>query len=74
MASVRIPGSRSWRAAKVDRRDRYVGVFPHYWVFKAYWMAVEGRSAWILALLVGAVTLSLALWLLMRRFEVVARR
>ncbi len=51
-----------------------VGVFPHYWVFKAYWMAVEGRAAWIFALLVGAVTLSLALGLLMRRFEVVARR
>ncbi len=34
------------------------GLFPPFWVSKAYWMALEGNALWWLALLIGAVTRS----------------
>lgn len=77
-AVLKISGLSGWiplAAYFIPEPWQYLaGLFPHYWVFKAYWMAVEGRASWMLALGVGAVTLWVALWLLMKRFEIVARR
>jgi fluoroquinolone transport system permease protein len=48
------------------------GIFPPYWVSKAYWLALEGRSIWWLALIIGVVLqLALINWLI-RRFSKVA--
>ena len=32
------------------------GLFPPYWVTKAYWMVLDGNSWWWVALVVGIVT------------------
>lgn len=51
-----------------------MGIFPPYWVSKAYWMALDGRGGWWLALLVGIVLqLGLIYWLV-QRFSKVAYR
>ena len=77
-AVLKIWGANGWiplAAYFVREPWQYVaGIFPHYWVFKAYWLAVEGKPSWIPVLGVGAVTMSVALWLLAKRFQVVARR
>jgi len=50
------------------------GIFPPFWIAKAYWLALDGSSWWWLVLLVGVV-LELALigWFI-RRFNKVAYR
>lgn len=50
------------------------GVFPPYWVAKAYWVAEAGGSGWWIYLAVGAVTLLAALTYVGRRFSMVAHR
>lgn len=49
-----------------------IGLFPPFWVAKAYWMALEGRDLWLGALLIGVVTQVVLLWALTRRFNKVA--
>lgn len=45
------------------------GLFPPYWIIKAYWLALEGSAWWLAALALGIVLqLALTLWL-MRKFE-----
>lgn len=48
------------------------GIFPPYWIVKAYWLAVTGNELWWVCLLIGVVLLSAALAWLSRRFEKVA--
>lgn len=48
-----------------------MGIFPPYWISKAYWMALAGRSTWILALLAGIVLQALLIGWLIRRFRAV---
>jgi fluoroquinolone transport system permease protein len=51
-----------------------IGLFPPFWVGKAYWMALEGRGLWWVALIIGVVLqIGLILWLL-QRFSKVAYR
>jgi fluoroquinolone transport system permease protein len=48
------------------------GIFPPFWVSKAYWLALEGRSIWWLSLIIGvALQLAPINWLI-RRFNKVA--
>lgn len=47
----------------------FFGVFPPYWVFKAWWVAVDGGSTWWLYAVVGVVTNIVFLCWLRRRFE-----
>lgn len=50
------------------------GLFPPFWIAKAYWLALEGSSWWWLALLVGIVLqLALIRWFV-QRFNKVAYR
>lgn len=46
-----------------------LGLFPPFWVCKAYWMALEGRSLWWLALLVGIITQLAVIYVLVRHFQ-----
>lgn len=50
------------------------GIFPPYWISKAYWMALEGRSEWWLALILGILLQLGLILLLLRRFKKVAYR
>lgn len=51
------------------------GLFPPYWISKAYWLAFEGSGLWWPALLLGIVTQAGLIALLAKRFtQVVARR
>ena len=44
-----------------------VGLFPPFWISKAYWLALEGSPDWWLALLLGIVLqLGLVYWLINR--------
>lgn len=48
------------------------GLFPPFWIAKAYWMALEGRDLWFGALIIGIVLqLGLIYWLA-QRFNKVA--
>jgi fluoroquinolone transport system permease protein len=48
------------------------GLFPPFWISKAYWMALDGNNFWWLALLVGIVLQAgLIVWLV-RRFNTAA--
>ncbi len=50
------------------------GLFPPYWITKAYWLALEGRSLWVGTLLLGVVLQAgLIVWLV-GRFKRVAYR
>jgi len=50
------------------------GLFPPFWISKAYWLALEGNEAWWIALIVGVVLqLGLIRWL-MERFNKAAHR
>ncbi len=50
------------------------GVFPPFWIAKAYWLALEGDGLWWVALIVGGVLqVGMISWL-MKRFNVVAYR
>lgn len=51
-----------------------VGVFPPYWISKAYWLALDGSSFWWAALLLGIALQAVLITWLKRRFSNVARR
>lgn len=50
------------------------GLFPPFWVGKAYWLALEGAGWWWVALLVGIVSQLALIRLLISRFNKVAFR
>lgn len=50
------------------------GIFPPYWIVKAYWLAFAGNDAWWICLLIGVIMLIGTLFWLSRRFEKVAYR
>ena len=51
-----------------------IGLFPPWWISKAYWLALEGRSWWWIALIIGVVLqIALINWL-MQQFNKVAYR
>lgn len=45
------------------------GIFPPYWISKAYWLVLDGHSSWLIALVVGIVLQLVMIKLLMRKFE-----
>ncbi len=50
------------------------GLFPPYWVSKAYWLVLEGNPLWVLALVAGVVLqLALIFWLARRFNQVIYR-
>lgn len=49
-----------------------LGVFPPFWISKAYWMILEGNNLWIGALAIGIVLQLGLIYALMRRFNKVA--
>ena len=51
-----------------------IGLFPPFWISKAYWLALEGRSLWWVALLVGIVLQVGLIWWLIQRFTKAAYR
>jgi len=51
-----------------------IGIFPPFWVGKAYWLALDGVGWWWLVLLVGIVSQLGLIWLLIGRFNKVAYR
>ncbi len=51
-----------------------IGIFPPFWVSKAYWMALDGRPLWWLALVTGVILQLGLIYLLLRRFQTVAYR
>lgn len=50
------------------------GLFPPYWISKAYWMAYVGNGFWWLALIVGVVLQLITVWWMARLFTRVAYR
>lgn len=51
-----------------------MGLYPPFWISKAYWLALEGNGWWWVALIVGIVSqIGLIQWLI-RRFNKVAYR
>ncbi len=77
-AMMKIFGALNWipfAAYFVREPWQYIaGVFPPYWVFKGYWTATVGGSGWMIHFAIGAVTMWLALWWLVGRFHMVAKR
>ena len=51
-----------------------VGLFPPYWICKAYWMALDGHGLWWLALLAGVVLQLGLVQVMVHRFKKVAYR
>lgn len=49
-----------------------IGIFPPFWVSKAYWMVLEGNDLWWAALVIGIITQIVLILFLMRRFNVAA--
>ena len=49
------------------------GLFPPFWVGKAYWMALEGRPGWIVALVIGVLLQLLLIRFLAQQFKRMAR-
>ncbi len=45
------------------------GLFPPYWLFKAWWVAADGGATWWIYAVVGAITNTLLLKWMKRRFE-----
>lgn len=45
-----------------------IGIFPPFWISKAYWMILEGNDLWWMALIIGIITQIGLIVLLMRRF------
>ena len=45
------------------------GLFPPFWIAKAYWMAYAGVNTWWLVFSVGVITQSALIWWLVRRFK-----
>ena len=59
----------------VDEPTQWLfGLFPPFWINKAYWMAYYGNNLWWLALIVGILTQSGLIYLLVQRFNRVAYR
>lgn len=50
------------------------GLFPPYWVSKAYWLALEGNPLWIGALALGVALQALTIVVLARRFHNILHR
>lgn len=50
------------------------GLFPPYWISKAYWMALEGNALWIASLLAGIILQAALIALLARRFNQIVYR
>jgi len=51
-----------------------IGLYPPFWISKAYWLALDGRPGWWLALIAGIVLqIGLIYWLI-QRFNKVAYR
>ena len=50
------------------------GVFPPFWIFKAWWVAVDGGSTWWVYALVGVLTNLILLGWMKSRFERVVHR
>ncbi len=50
------------------------GIFPPYWIVKAYWMALEGHVLWPVALVVGIFTQIGLVWVMARMFARAAYR
>ena len=48
------------------------GLFPPYWVNKAYWMIIEGQSLWWVAVILAVVLQTGVIAFLIRRFNKVA--
>ncbi len=54
----------------VDEPLQYLcGLFPPYWLFKAWWVAASGGSTWWIYAVIGLITNTLFLWWIKRRFE-----
>lgn len=51
-----------------------IGLFPPFWVGKAYWLALDGVSGWWMALMVGIVLQLGLIQLLINRFNKAAYR
>lgn len=50
----------------------FLGVFPPFWICKAYWMAIEGQELWWLSLIVGIILQLGMTYLLVHRFNKIA--
>ncbi|MEM7112842.1 MAG: hypothetical protein AAF614_10450 [Chloroflexota bacterium] len=50
------------------------GLFPPFWISKAYWMAYAGNGFWWIALIIGIILQLGTVWLLAKQFERVAHR
>ena len=50
------------------------GLFPPFWISKAYWMAYAGNGFWWIALIIGIILQLGTVWLLAKQFEKVAYR
>ena len=51
-----------------------IGLFPPFWIGKAYWMALEGRDFWWLALIAGVVLqIALIHWFIQRFYKTAYR-
>ena len=50
------------------------GLFPPFWICKAYWLALEGSAWWWSVLMLGIVLQTGLIALLMKRFRIVAYR
>lgn len=49
-----------------------IGIYPPFWISKAYWLAFAGNNLWWLALLIGIVSQLGLIYLLVHRFNKVA--
>ena len=48
------------------------GLFPPYWISKAYWLALDGNPLWFVAFVIGVALQALVVVALARRFDRVA--
>jgi len=51
-----------------------IGLYPPFWVIKAYWLALEHRGGWWLVLIIGIVLQLGLINLLIQRFKTIAYR
>jgi fluoroquinolone transport system permease protein len=49
--------------------DWLMGIFPPYFVTKAYWMLLENDPNWIMSLAAGIITQLALIWLMVKRFN-----
>ncbi|QPC84784.1 hypothetical protein G4Y79_10535 [Phototrophicus methaneseepsis] len=50
------------------------GLFPPYWISKAYWLAFEGNGLWWVALMTGIIFQVGVIWVMIRRFNTVIHK